>query len=135
MKKLLLFSVFTLAISMSVFSQTSFSKKKEFNQKKFSFEKSLDIPNSKQVFDTLQSFSPKGFNMDTMFLEKFDSLEKFIDDNKAEKNLFQNQDHLQIVENIETIYSMRIVKPIGNFPIHIHQPDSTKNYTLLVKEF
>tara|TARA_R110002020_G_scaffold6289_1_gene26323 strand:- start:124 stop:513 length:390 start_codon:yes stop_codon:yes gene_type:complete len=129
MKKLLLFSVFTLATSIAVFSQTSFS------QKKFSFENSLDIPNSPQPFDTLQSFSPKGFNIDTMFLEQFDSLEKFIDGNQVEKNLFQNQDHLQIVENAETIYSMRIVKPIGNFPIQIHQPDSTKNYTLRIKEF
>ena len=134
MKKLLLFSLFTLTTSIAVFSQTSFSRK-EFTQKKFSFENSLDVPNSTQPFDTLQSFSPKGFNIDTMFLEQFDSLEKFIDGNQVEKNLFQNQDHLQIVENTETIYSMRIVKPIGNFPIQIHQPDSTKNYTLRIKEF
>lgn len=83
----------------------------------------------------MDSIPFKGFGNDTIYIKKYDSLDQFPDLNLGETNLFQNQDNLEIITNPEPRYSMRIMKPSGNYPMKVYEPDSTKNYTLLIKEY
>lgn len=46
-----------------------------------------------------------------------------------------NQDQIYFVPNPEQIYALRILKPVGNHHMKIYEPDTTKNYTLLIKKF
>jgi len=64
---------------------------------------------------------------DTLRDKRFLSL-KLID-----KNLSFGQDLNEIVNTPQTIDNMPCLKPKGYFPMPFYKPDSTVNYTLLIK--
>lgn len=128
MKKLILLSIATLGASLMAFSQNTSPGYNELKNGKFKFEQ----PQNK--LDFLDAIPFKGFGTDTIFIKKYESLDQFPDLNPGETNLFQNQDNLEIITNPEPYYSMRIMKPCGNYPMKVYVPDSTKNYTLLIKK-
>lgn len=125
MKKLFLYLLFTVATILPAFSQVISSEKYDFK---------LTLPS----YDNL-----KGMEVlkDTVFLDgstqfrKFDNFESFQGLMEKNNNLLYSKDENVVVINPEVVYSLRIVKPSGNYPIQIYKPDSTKNYTLLIKEF
>ncbi len=129
MKKTFLLILLSLSTYLVSYSQNSQSNFRELNHEKFSFKQRQNI------FDALDIVALEGLENDTIYIKKFDNIEEFLNLNLGDTKLFQNQDNLKFIPNPETIYSMRIVKPIGNYPIQIHKPDSTKNYTLLIKDF
>ncbi|MEB2783954.1 hypothetical protein [Algoriphagus persicinus] len=129
MKALFCLFLINIATCLSAFSQDISSKKYDFNL-------SLPSYDSSQELNTFQdTFSIKGHQNDTIYFKKFDNLDEFLDLDLGETNLFQNQDNVHIIVNQKPTYSLRIMKPSGNYPIQIYKPDSTKKYTLLIKEF
>ncbi|WP_057935920.1 hypothetical protein [Algoriphagus resistens] len=129
MKKLILLSFAILGASLVAFPQSTSPGYKELKNGKFN----VGQPQSK--LDFLDTMPFKGFGNDTVYMKKYDSLDQFPDLNLGETRLFQNQDNLEIITNPEPHYSMRIMKPSGNYPMKVYEPDSTKNYTLLIKEY
>ncbi|MCE7054535.1 hypothetical protein LZF95_07610 [Algoriphagus sp. AGSA1] len=128
MKKSILFSFAILGTSLMAFSQNTSPGYSELKNGKFNFEQ----PQNNRGFLDIPF---KGFGNDTVYFKKYDSLDQFPDLNPGETNLFKNQDNLEIITNPEPKYSMRIIKPSGNYLMKIHEPDSTKNHTLLIKEY
>ncbi|MEB2774125.1 hypothetical protein SYJ56_02340 [Algoriphagus sp. D3-2-R+10] len=129
MKALFFLYLINIATCLSVFSQDISSKKYDFNLRLPSYDSSQEL----NMFQ--DSFSMKGLQNDTIYFKKFDNPDEFLDLNLGETNLFQNQDNVQFIPNPETVYSLRIMKPSSNYPIQIYKPDSTKKYTLLIKDF
>jgi hypothetical protein len=48
---------------------------------------------------------------------------------------FRPESGTAVNRNLPNIYRMPIQKPLGNYPMPIHVPDSTIHYTLKIKEF
>lgn len=129
MKKLFLYSLFIVATVIPAFSQTTSSKKYDFKLNMPSIDTTLELS---ILEETMPSFSPLDGSTQ---VRKFDNLEDFLDTMKKNNGLLYTQDESPIVINTNPIYSLRIVKPGGNHPIKIYKPDSTRNYTLLIKEY
>lgn len=52
-----------------------------------------------------------------------------------ELNVDLTADQLYVVQNPNPVYTLRIVEPIGNHHMKLYQPDSSKSYTLQIKNF
>lgn len=129
MKKVLLITLLSIATCLSAFSQSVSSKKYDLvftHPTTGDNQKGIHIKNSLPAEILLN---------DTTYIGKQDSLDEISYPDMGETSLNLNQDNLRIIQNPATIYSLRIVKPSGNYPIQIYEPDSTKNYTLLIKDF
>lgn len=129
MKKLFLYLLLSVATGIPAFSQASSSKKYDFRLNLPSIDTTLE---SSILNDTVPSFRPSDGSAQ---FRQFDSLEHFIDTIEKNNGLLYTQDENAVVFNSDPIYSLRIVKPGANHPIKIYKPDSTKNYTLLIKEY
>ncbi|WPR76644.1 hypothetical protein [Algoriphagus sp. NG3] len=129
MKKPILFTFAILGTSLMAFSQNTSPGYIELKNGKFK----LDQPQNK--LDFLDTIPFTGLGNDTVYFKKHDTLDQFPSLNLGETNLFQNQDNLDVITNPEPQYSMRIMKPSGNYHIKVYEPDSTKTYTLLIKEY
>ncbi|RAI94110.1 hypothetical protein [Algoriphagus yeomjeoni] len=124
MKKLFLYMVFTITTIVPAFSQSISSQIYDFNLDLPTFESDLE-------FDLAQGSSKSS---EAIQFRQFKNLEDF--QNTIEnKNLPYRQDENLVVVNPDPVYSLRILKPTGNYPIQVYKPDSTKNYTLLIKKF
>ncbi|MDR7130748.1 hypothetical protein J2X69_003105 [Algoriphagus sp. 4150] len=130
MKKLLLFLLFASTACIPVFSQAISSKKYDFT---------LTPPSSEygqNLYESNREFTQNGLINDSIPFpfKKFDGL-GLSSPSIGDTNLLYHKDQNQLVENPEKLYSLRIFKPSGNHPIQIYEPDSTKNFTLLIKEY
>lgn len=125
MKKLFLYVLLSLGTVISAFSQAT-------NPKKYDFKLTLPSYDNIQGLEVLK---------DTVFLDgstqikKFESLEGFPGYMDKNNKLLYSKDENVVVLNPDPVYSLRIVKPSGNYPIQIYKPDSTKNFTLLIKDY
>ncbi|WP_425638352.1 hypothetical protein ACPUEN_03040 [Algoriphagus yeomjeoni] len=125
MKKLFLFTFFTAVTLVSAFSQSNSSQIYDFNLDLPTFESDLE-------FELGQDSNKSS---EVIQFRQFKNLDDFRNRIEKNNNLLYTQDENLVVINPDPIYSLRIVKPTRNFPIQIYKPDSTKNYTLLIKEF
>lgn len=131
MRKLILLVFIAITVSLSAYAQGTIPKNISPELK----GKGLDsIPQNLENSDTIDFgkfyFSPP-INLQ---LEMPDSLNA----NHRLHNrisLYLNQDQIYRVPNSEPVYSLRIVKPTGNYHLKIYEPDPSKNYTLLVKKY
>ena len=113
---------------MYVFSQVVSSKK-------YDFILSLPSYDSSHEHVRIQDSVPvSGLFNDSIYIKKFDSLEELLYPNRGEIPRNIDQENLRIIQNPQTVYSLRIIKPSGNYPIKIHEPDATKKHTLLRME-
>ncbi len=129
MKKLFLYVLFSAAIAIPAFSQVISSQKYDFKLTLPSFENIKELEILKDTVYLSGSFD------NSIQFRKFHNPADFQDSlGKGNHLLFQHDENV-IVTNSKPIYSLRIMKPNGNYPIQIYKPDSTKNYTLLIKEF
>lgn len=119
MKVLLLFILCHITC-FSAYSQTHIPKQLKFYHRNYTFDQ------GGHFYQTPDSMSKNSPFSDTLFNKKIEP---------GNEIPLYNRDEIQIFQNPETIYSMRIVKPEGNFPMRVYIPDSTKNYSLLIKEF
>ena len=129
MKKFLTYVFFTLATAIPALSQSSSSSKYDFNLSLPSLDKIQGLNGWQDTIPTLGSL-----DISALF-KQFDSSRNFLDKTVKNNKLLYRQDENEIVLNTEPFYSLRIVTPRGNHPIQIYKPDSTKNYTLLLKEY
>ncbi|MFC5623900.1 hypothetical protein [Algoriphagus winogradskyi] len=125
MKNLFLYILLSVASIIPALSQVT-------NPKKYDFKLTLPSYDNLQRLEVLK---------DTVFFEgstqnkKFESFEGFPGYIDKNNKLLYSQDENIVVINPAPFYSLRIITPSGNYPIQIYKPDSTKNYTLLIKDF
>ncbi|SFU12852.1 hypothetical protein SAMN04489724_4159 [Algoriphagus locisalis] len=129
MKKFLSYLLFTLATALPALSQSISSNKYDFNLSLPSLEEIQGLNSWQDTLPSINSWD------NSAQLRQFDSTGSFLDKTARNNKLLYRQDENEIVLNTEPIYSLRIITPGGNHPIQIYKPDSTKNYTLLIKEF
>ncbi len=128
MKKLILLNLLALVTAFAAYSQNQ----PTYNELKSS--KLLPNP-SHYYFDTLNTLPLTKLENDTLIFNQFNKRKDNWELKPGENQLFRNHDNIQLIPNPEILYSIRIMEPSGNFPIQIYRPDSTKNYTLLIKEY
>ncbi|WP_192349780.1 hypothetical protein [Algoriphagus sp. Y33] len=128
MKELLLFLIFTSVTCISAFSQAISSKKYDLNFTPHTMDYS-------QNFHKIQdSTAQNGLFNDSFPFKEFDGL-GLLNPSIGDTNLLYFKDQNQLVENPEKLYTLRIFKPSGDHPIQIYEADSSKNFTLLIKEY
>lgn len=128
MKKILLITLLSIATCLSAFSQSVSSKKYDLV-----FTHPTTGDNQKGIH-IKNSFPAEKLLNDTTYIGKQDSLDEISYPDMGETSLNLNQDNLGIILNTATNYPLRIFKPTGNYPIQIYSSDSTRTYTLLIKE-
>jgi hypothetical protein len=115
MKSLLLIPAIFLGFHSIGFSQSQSTNNEKLKMPQYTFEglKPLDFPNSigkmSPMGDTVKL---KGFNLPNPELGKF-----------------------QLAEIPTQVSKMPVFVPKGNYPMLIHEPDSTVNYTLQIKKY
>ncbi|PZX47817.1 hypothetical protein [Algoriphagus chordae] len=129
MKKQILVILLTISTYAVSFSQGYQTKFRELTQEKPTYE------HQENVLDSLASAPITGLDNDTIYIKKFDNIDRYLDLKLDDYKLFRNQDKLNIISNTEPVYTLQIMKPTGNYPIQIYKPDSTKQYTVLIKDF
>ena len=125
MKTLLLFLAFGVATIVPAFCQVS-------NLEKYDFK--LDLPSYDNHLGKILSGDMIN-SQGEIQLRQFKNLDDFLEKMENNPQLLYRNDRNEVVENPDLVYSLRIVKPTGNYPIQISKPDTTKNYTLLIKKF
>ena len=125
MKTLLLFLAFGVATIVPAFCQVSNSEKYEFKLNLPSYANNLGKILSGDTINSLGEIQ----------LGQFKNLDNFLEKMENNPQLLYRKDRNDLVENPDPVYSLRIVKQTGNYPIQIYKPDTTKNYTLMIKKF
>jgi hypothetical protein len=131
MRNLLLFLLFNIATILSAFAQGFIPKKIAPELKSLELDSTPDFSTKNDSIDFGEFYfsPPKNYQWELPdTADNYNSLLK-------ELNFDLNQDQIYSVQNTEPVYTLRIVKPTGNYPIQIYEPDSSKKYTLLIKEF
>jgi hypothetical protein len=131
MKNLLLFLLFNIATILSAFAQGFIPKKIAPELKSFELNSNPDFSTKNDSIDFEKFyFSPPKNNSLHLpeTIKNYPLLQKKL-------NLDLTRDQFYIVQNSEPVYTLRIVEPTGNHHMKIYEPDSSKNYTLLIKKF
>lgn len=123
MKKILLMTVLVIGYYLPTFSQLKSKLQFDTRLKNFSFN------------DT-NTFGHIDFNDFNGLLNGHKDERDFLFPNKlAYKNLHFGQNSSGIVKTPQPLANMPCIKPNGLFPMPIYKPDSSINYTLLIKKY
>ncbi|REG92808.1 hypothetical protein [Algoriphagus antarcticus] len=130
MKKLFVLFLIFEVISLSSYCQGFIPRNLAPELKSLQLDTSLDFSAKNDSIDFGEFYFSPPKNYQLELPDTIDNYARLL----KELNVDLTQDQIYIVQNPEPVYTLRIVKPIGNYPIKIYEPDSTEKYTLLIKE-
>ncbi len=134
MKNLLQFLLFNVATILSAFAQGVIPKEIAPELKSLELESNPDFSTKSDTIDFEKFYFSPPKNYHNYHLELPENIENYALLQKK-LNVDLTRDQFSIIQNSEPLYTLRIMKPTGNHHMKIYEPDSTKNYTLLIKKF